>query len=457
MANALKVRELYCPSHFGNTYEGALDNEMRSILSEAKFWGFNRFSDWFDTIDLYNVYKKKHNLFNMPEAMWARKFANYEIAAQAELDLSLVITPNHVFSDQVTPATEAEKQGDHIFGQLVCPSKPGVTEMILENYKFLFEDFARRNLQLKSIDACPYDYGGCCCEKCTPWIVAFGKLVKAIAELGKKYFGSMDAELIGWWWSDQDHSDFTAWADREAPGVFKSMAFHQPYGKTDYTVRPVPQGCQERAFVHISYGHFVQPYDDSYGHYGPVMAPDRLEKTCQYLFKRTALGFMAYSEGAYEDINKALVAGLTSGQYTTADEVLSAYADRYLGGDTKTWVEYIRLMSDAGKIDVKKARALFDRLKSAAHPGWRFDQLRERLNLFEADATVRSRIEWDAERLAAAKAFWDTKERLFRDVWKLGIQRHIFRFDNSAPDWHSEYLKAKGLAQQAVPTRLADA
>lgn len=68
MNNILPVRELYCPSHFGNIYEVALNNEMGKILSETKSWGFNRFSDWFDTIDLYDVYHKKHAHFNLPEA-----------------------------------------------------------------------------------------------------------------------------------------------------------------------------------------------------------------------------------------------------------------------------------------------------------------------------------------------------------------------------------------------------
>ena len=32
---ALAIRELYCPSHFGNTYEVTLPNEMTALLSEA--------------------------------------------------------------------------------------------------------------------------------------------------------------------------------------------------------------------------------------------------------------------------------------------------------------------------------------------------------------------------------------------------------------------------------------
>ena len=181
MNHILSVRELYCPSHFGNSYEVALKNEMRGIMSEAKSWGFNRFSDWFDTIDLYDVYHKKHNLFNMPETMWERKFQNYQIASGLGYELNLVITPNHVFSDQVTKENEAVKS-DVFFGQLVCPSRPGVTEIILDNYRNLFSGFADRGLNLTAISAFSYDYGECACNRCRPWIVTFGRLTMAEAD-----------------------------------------------------------------------------------------------------------------------------------------------------------------------------------------------------------------------------------------------------------------------------------
>ena len=51
----LELRELYCPSHFGNTYEMAGRNEMIETLSGAKYWGFSANCDSFNTVDLYNV------------------------------------------------------------------------------------------------------------------------------------------------------------------------------------------------------------------------------------------------------------------------------------------------------------------------------------------------------------------------------------------------------------------
>lgn len=437
----LSVRELYCPSHFGNTYEVALPCEMTALLGEAKFWGFNRFSDWFDTIDLYNIYEKKHNLFNMPEAIWARKFSNFKCASDLGLDLGLVITPNHVFSDQITNENEAKKD-THIFGQLVCPSVPGVTEMIIENYRRLFQDFTDHGLCLTSIAGGAYDYGGCACENCKPWILTFGRLFKQIAELAVEFFGSVKIELYGWWWSDDDHENFAKWADSEAPNFFKALSFHLPYGVTDYAVRPLPKNCAEKAFVHIAYGE--RSNWDAYVHYGANIAPVRIEKTVRYLVSREAAGFLAYSEGDHDDINKAILAGLSSGQYPSADEVLQAYAKRYFGTSPRGWSELLHYMGDFETIDIVKCRPVLDKLSRNAKNTWRLQQVKERLNLAEAHQAVLAETDWTSKRILAAKAYIAAKERLYRNVWRLGLQRHGFRFEFNMPSWYKDYIKLKG-------------
>ncbi|MFH1475898.1 MAG: hypothetical protein ABIH24_00175 [Verrucomicrobiota bacterium] len=438
----LATRELYGPAHFGNTYEATLPGEMTALLTEAKFWGFNRFSDWFDTIDLYNVYEKKQKpLFNMPEAIWARKFSNFKCADKLGFELGLVVTPNHVFSNQVTPENEAEKTGK-FFGQLVCPSKPGATELILENYRNLFQDFKEHGLRLGSIAGGAYDYGGCACEKCSPWIVTFGKLFKQIAGLAGECFGSISVELWGWWWTDEDHKEFTKWADAEAPDYFKAMAFHLPYGITDYQVRPIPRNCAEKAFVHIAYGE--QSNRDAYCHYGANIAPVRLEKTVRYLVSRGAAGFLAYSEGDHDDINKAILAGLSSKQYSSADEVLHAYAKRYFGANPAGWSELLHYLGDFETIETVKCRRLFDKLSRGATNLWRFQQVEERLKMAEAHQAVLAETDWTPKRLAAAKAFIAAKARLYRNVWRLGLQRHAFRFETYMPDWYDSYIKISG-------------
>lgn len=455
MWNALRVRELYCPSHFGNYYEVAMDNEMEALLAEAEYWGFNRYSDWFDTIDLRNLYESTHGLYNLPEAVWDRKFAHFISASRMGFDLGLVITPNHVFMDQVTRENEAEKTR-HIFGQLVCPSKPGVVDMILENYRNLFRDFEARGLNLTAISAGAYDYGGCNCENCRPWMVTFGTLVKQIVTLARDFFEDVEAELWGWWWTDSDHEAFTKWADAEESGFFTALAHHILYGESEYKVRPVPASCRERAFINIGYGE--KSGSDVYGHYGPTIAPVRLEKTFRFLVARQADGFLAYSEGMCDEINKAILAGLGSGQYRNADEVLEAYAERHLGGDTKGWAAWLRNMGDVEAVDSERARSRFDRLAAASEKTWRLQALEEKLRMCEAESAVRAGEAWDEARLQAGKAFWDAKERLWRGIWRRGLGRHVFKFDWKAPEWHKEYSEIIAKRQHGVGrTRLDEA
>lgn len=446
MKTILPDRALYCPSHFGNTYECVLDPEMRDRLTEAKFWGFNRFMDWFDTIDLYDVYAPGRRLFNLPEAMWDRKFRNYQVADDLGYELGLSVTPNHVFADQVTPENQATLT-DHIFGQLVCPSRPGVVERILENYRQLFADFARRGLRLTSLLACAYDYGGCACEACQPWIATFGKLFRQIVDLAKGTFGPMKAELLGWWWSDDDHRHFADWANRHAAGAFDAMVFHLPYGQSAYQPRPIPRGCARKSFVHISYGEKTR--GDAYCHYGANIAPQRIERTVAHLAAEKAAGFVAYSEGDHDDINKALLAGMASGQYDDASQVLQAYADRYFGTDPEGWVTLLGGMGHFETIDVGTARPLFDRLAARAKPGWRLAQVAERLNMAEAHQAVLRETDWTPSRLAAADRFLEAKARLYRDVWRLGLQRHICRFDTLMPAWYEQYARQRKMAAAA--------
>ena len=444
MAEALAVRELYCPAHFGNTYEVALRNEMSKLLVEARHWGYTRYSDWFDTVDLNNVYEPGRRWFDTPEAMWAKKFMSFECACHAGFELGLCVTPNHVFADQVT-AQRAAVKGDHVFGQLVCPSKADVPELILANYRNLFQDFSDRGLRLGSVSGLPYDYGGCLCDECSPWVVTFGRLFKQIVELARDFFGEVDADLWGWGWTDEDHEAFSTWANRLAPGFFRCLAYHLPNGVTDYAVRPVPKGCGERAFVNIAYGE-ENRLGDVYGHRGATVAPERLERTVRYLMERKADGLMVYSEGAFDDVNKAIVGGIASGRYPDSVSVLRAYAQRYLGGDVEAWVDCAYALGSIPDVDTSRARALFDKASADARPGWRLEQLRGRLVMCEANATVEARSQWDAERIQAAQDFWNEKERLFREVWGLGLLRHILRFDSLGPVWQDEYL---ALARQA--------
>jgi len=324
-------RELYCPSHFGNSFECLARGEKRAWQQEAHFWGLTRYADWFDTIDCSDPYAETRH-YQLAHALWDRRRAGLQTAGEVGLSTGLVVTPNHVCVDHVTPATAAEMGERSVFGQLVCPSKPGVRELLRNFYRNLLADLAQCGVSLVSLSPCPYDYGGCTCQRCQPWILTFAAICADLLEIAREYHPQVELHPVGWWWSAEEHRLFAAYADRHYPGEVKSLALHIPYGQPGPAEVPLPQGCAVRAFVHNGYADQAEP-KDIYGKWGPVIAPTRLPTTLQGLAARGAVGYMAYCEGVYEDVNRSILGALSPG-WPAMSTPLVAYARRYFGAYT---------------------------------------------------------------------------------------------------------------------------
>ena len=208
--------ELYATGHFGNWYEVAGVNEMRQVLTEAKYWGFNRYADWFDAIDCVDPFSGDPQ-YSLANALWDLKRTHFRTAQSLGLATDLVITPNHVYRDQLKPEWLA-KRGPRIQGQLICPHQPGAREAILKNYTNLFADLAKPGVSLSAISAAPYDYGGCACDQCKPWIITFAQLTLDIHKIARTYHPKVELHFIGWWWTAEEHKLFAQWMDKHAPG-----------------------------------------------------------------------------------------------------------------------------------------------------------------------------------------------------------------------------------------------
>ncbi len=270
-------RVLYAPGHFGNSYEVMGRFEMRQLLAEAQFWGFNRYADWFDTVDCSDPFAHhEHTHYQLAESLWERKKANFLSAQSLGMKCDLVITPNHVYVDQCRPDLRATS-GDRVFGQLICPSIPEAHSIILKNYEHLFADLAQAGVKLSAICACPYDYGGCRCDKCDPWILTYAELCREIYGICRRYHPEASLQMIGWWWTPDEHRLFAQWIDSHMPGEIERMYLHIPYGSTRVADVLLPKQCQQAAFVHIGYADQAAP-KDVYGHLGPVIAPKGYRK-----------------------------------------------------------------------------------------------------------------------------------------------------------------------------------
>ena len=446
------VRTVYAVGHFGNSYEVMGDNEMREVLAEAQFWGFNRYADWFDMEDCSDPFAQTR-LYQLAHAMWDRKKANFAIAQKLGFACDLVITPNHVYVDQCKDQWKAV-QGGRIFGQLICPSHAEARKVILRNYENLFADLARSGVRLSALCSAPYDFGGCACERCKPWIITFAQLSKEIYDIGKKYHPNLEMHMIGWWWEPEEHRLFADWVNTHCEGWIQRMYLHIPYGQTTVADVPLPTGCEISAFVHIGYAEEASPRD-TYGHLGPVVAAERLQKTVQELAARGCTGVMAYSEGVFDDVNKALLAGLSSGQFSDSHAVLTSYAERYFhatGENAQKWAQWLRAWGRPFSVDPVVAAQSLQELprpepRSACGSNWRWEQWRLKCELFRHHREIGTGSEWTPEWLAAVDRFWAVQEELHRKVWGLPPLRHIFARRFTPLPWYASWAKYQ--AQQA--------
>ena len=154
-----ETRTMYCPGHFGNSYEVMGDRECRDVLTEAKFWGFDHYSDWFDWADCRDPFVGGHS-YGLGEAQLDAKTRHYVMALSMGLLCSVGVSPNHVPIDQCIPGVLAT-MGKRVQGQLICPSIPEARATILKNWENVFAHLAKSGVQLEEISAGPYDDGGC--------------------------------------------------------------------------------------------------------------------------------------------------------------------------------------------------------------------------------------------------------------------------------------------------------
>ena len=449
------LRECYCPAHFGNSYEALWPREMAAYLAEMKWWGFNRYGDWITTTDVCNPYTSDA-FWDLAKEQLDRKKKAFRAAQDLGFGLNLIVTPNHVYLDQLRPQYAATK-GDRVFGQLVCPSDDEARKLILSNFDRWFRDFADSGSRLSAFTAFAYDYGGCLCEKCKPWIVTFARIMKEVHAIAARHHPGIEPWFCSWWWTPEEHALFNEWAAKEAPGWAKAITFHIEYGKTRFRDVPVPEGCRKLAFVHIGYGDNPN-VRDIYTKWGAVVAPARLPQTLDALAAQGAEGFQAYSEGVFDDCNKALLAGIGSGRFDGPQQVLTAYARRYLNDDAtqaERWAAWLAKWGDRTKAPLPDSQQQFDELAGAAEPGWRLEHLRCKLALETLDRQIGrpKEGEWTPEKLSLADRFWAEQEHLQRDVYRLGPVRHVFTPKFQPPFWYESWQAAVESAPPAEVMR----
>ena len=220
----------------------------------------------------------------------------------------------------------------------VCPAKPGAPDFLLARQKRSLERMKREGLDIKFLTHFPYDEGGCGCAECRPWgCRGYVKMCEAFRPVNREAFP--DAKIVMSTW---------LFEEKEFAGLWEYLKTHDwidyleidDFG-SDYPQYPLDHPIPNNHTKIITFPEISMWGRIPWGGFGAVAYPKMLERIFRKCEKAVE-GFRYYSEGLFEDINKAVVTGLYIDPSTTSGDILARYAAYHFPGVSPA--DFVRLV-----------------------------------------------------------------------------------------------------------------
>lgn len=324
-------RIAYLARHFNNWYLRAGADELVRYVEDLALWGMNGFMMQLDYPAVDMVWASEGD-----KAVFAAASVALSEAVHA-LDVDLMtFGGDNCMPENMPPAFRAEKDPKGSRGAdayNVCPEKPGAREALLRFWREKI--WRRRHLAATSVMYWPFDEGGCACEKCAPWGGnGYVRLIEQLRRMNEEACPGVKHIVSTWFFRDDDWKGFYEYLGKQDWIDALLIDSHGDFPK--YPLRhPLPKDIPVITFPEISmWGRF--PWGGTGANPLPARF-ERLYRQCQPIAK----GFMLYSEGIYEDVNKIVVNGLYVNPKGCCSDVLREYARWELPGcDERDFVAF---------------------------------------------------------------------------------------------------------------------
>jgi hypothetical protein len=441
----------YMPAHFGNSFECAWEYEMRRYLEDLALVGAAGYGDWFDPNDMPDPYHP-HVFCSTSMSLWQRKKAVLRASAELGLENVLWVAHNVAFTDQLRPEWLGIRSKEHhVQGQVLCPSNPEARAVCLRNHDNLFRDLAESGVQVNRICYGPYDDGGCACPKCQPYYQTFLGMVAEIHEIVRRYFPDATADICGWWTTPEEFAQLAAFIDGPAREWFDSFQYSATYGVTEVPdLSDTLPGAAVSAFFHIAHSGDRR---DVYLSTGIHSAPERIRSVVRSFEPAGYIGFQSYNESWGDHYNQFLVTRLAWDPHLSVEEVTDDYARQSFGLRGEARKEVRNVLIEMESLDASGAVEWFRRLEAAEpdvrtplHQPWAFAHLIEKAQLLALDHRIGDGSGWTSPQdlepvLPAIRERLHRTDRLWREVYGLGVLRHAFIPERMYPGWYPHYRR----------------
>ena len=404
-------REIYFATHFHNFYHEATVEKVINYIEELALWGYNAVAVWFDMHGFYGI--------DDPEAkkMLERLALILQAGKNAGMKNMIGILGNEGYNSspiELRAKTPKQIRLRGHYGVEICPSRPGGTELILQQVDDELNAFIKLGITLDFISLWPYDQGGCGCDQCTPWgSNGYLGITKKIAALAQKKIKGIKIVLSTWLFDCvEDEGEWVGLAKafkEETPWVDYIMAdSHETYPR--YLLNyPVPGNLPLLNFPEISMWN-----SSPWGGFGANPLPERFQRLWDDVKDKVAGGF-PYSEGIYEDINKIVYSQFYWNGHKPSIETIREYVSfEFSPVHTDAIIEAIRIieknhgLSKAGASDSSKK---FN-IPSEDHGAKKAYELLKAVDVQLSDRTRKS-WRW---RILLLRAMFDYELRLSKGV-----------------------------------------
>jgi hypothetical protein len=212
--------------------------------------------------------------------------------------------------------------GGHYHVEL-CPSKPGGMELILKLRQEMFDAFG--GIDFDYIWIWPYDQGGCTCTQCKPWGAnGFLRCAEGVGRLIRANFPRAKVVLSTWYFDKFTAGEWEGLARAFAGGAPDWVDYLMADDYGGFPPYPLKHGVPGKLPM-IGFAEISMESMFPWGGFGANPRPLHWQSYWEQVGGALAGGF-PYSEGIYEDINKAVTFQLNWSPHRTAADIVHEYA-----------------------------------------------------------------------------------------------------------------------------------
>lgn len=367
------IRGVYFASHFHNYYHVSSVEEMRRYIEDLALWGFNYIKMTFAMMDLKSEtdpareidLKRINIIFNEVHKLGMKTaIGNNVNSGYGDFPKEYAVTSHK---------DPTKRRGNS--GNMMCPAILQSNKLIKSYSENLVKELLPSGIDLYMI--WPYDEGGCACEKCYPWggngFIRHGKEHFKIVQ---KYFPDVIRCVSTWVFDTPYEGEWEALSNSINEEDWFDIVLADSH--EDFPQYPLKNGVPGNRpmvnFPEISmWGLFP------WGGWGATALPERFTRLWGQASNVLSGGFI-YSEGIYEDINKAVISQLYWKGSASWKKTLTQYAHYELGIiNTEKFIDMISLLekthsdvADKGICDVELSDKTFELAKEINDklPNW---------------------------------------------------------------------------------------